>query len=107
MLKFNHAAENIVESFGVSDADKKRMDEVFEESLANRNKTTDDSTVTWIIQRFWIDEILSDNAKVYLTFMLGRWYEKSTGPSAIIAGILGIIEKKGEKKRGRNRTNRS
>ena len=68
MVKFKHNKLLIEEAFNISPDDKKLI-----------NKITDIigiTTITWLIQRTWIDERLSDNAKCYLIFCLGREFQR-------------------------------
>lgn len=67
MVKFNHNESLIGKAFNISTKDEMLIDELLE---THRGW----SCVTWIIQRVWIDERLSDNAKCLFIFNVGREY---------------------------------
>jgi len=77
MLSFNHTADSIVDSFNITKKEQEYIDDLFK-TLVNVKKR---SSPLWFIQRVWIDEVLSDNAKAFLIFTVGRYYEflKATG----------------------------
>lgn len=71
MINFNHNADSIKEAFKVTPEEDAIFDEIMEQMDGNHMA----APVSWIAQRLWLDERFSDNAKVYVIFTLGRFYE--------------------------------
>lgn len=69
MINFEHNAVTLKDAFKITQEES----EVFEELMQQLNNKS--TTVSWTIQRVWIDERLSDNARAYAIFTLGRYYE--------------------------------
>jgi len=72
MIKFNHNAKHLYTAFGITPTDLDLMDKV---SRAKPTRASYKNRTSWFAQRIWLDERLSDNAKCYMLFTLGRFYE--------------------------------
>ena len=73
MLKLKIDADNLPKAFQFTDDDVLELMKKFYflgDQLIHQKQS-----ISWAIQRVWIDETLSDNAKAYLIFSLGRMYE--------------------------------
>ena len=71
MINFEHDAISLTDAFKITQKDN----EVFEEIMAQMKLPDKNLPVSWVIQRLWIDERLSDNARAYAIFTVGRFYE--------------------------------
>jgi len=69
-MRFNHDAPDLQGAFNITEEDKKALDRV--SSYFPDGKF---SKITWCIQRALIDETLSDRARCYMIFTLGRFYQ--------------------------------
>ncbi len=67
MVKFVHRESLLVDAVNLSRDDRKRCNNFLDTLIGDRS-------VTWCMERVWIDEQLSDNAKCHLLFTLGRLY---------------------------------
>lgn len=76
MIKFNHSGTNIREAFCVDAENANNIDNIFK--MVNRKA----ALPSWIVQRFWLDETLSDNAKCYAIFMCGTFIERANHKQA-------------------------
>ena len=69
MLKLLHN-KHLPEAFNITLADRTMLDEL----IAQIAETRGQSSITWAIERLWIDERFSDNLKAMAIFMLGYSY---------------------------------
>ena len=73
MVNFLVDEKKLYAAFNLTIEDNKRLDE-FTKVLHKLEKT-----IPWACRRIWIDEQLSDNAKCFAVFMLGRYFETLNG----------------------------
>jgi len=71
MIRFNHSADTIVDSFNLTADEQLVIDKLFDQLIQDKKS----ASPLWFIQRVWIDELLSENAKAFLIFTVGRYYE--------------------------------
>ncbi len=71
MVKFDHDLSAIPDAFNMSKAETKKVFKMFKWLT----KVKPVRPLTWTLQRIWIDETISDNAKCFLIFALGRAYQ--------------------------------
>jgi hypothetical protein len=71
LINFNHNADTIVDSFNLTLEEQGIIDKLFDQLIQDKKS----ASPLWFIQRVWIDEVLSENAKLFLTFTVGRYYE--------------------------------
>ena len=69
MLKLLHN-KYLPEAFNITLEEKNMLDEL----IAQIAETRGQSSITWAIERLWIDERFSDNLKAMAIFMLGYSY---------------------------------
>ncbi len=71
MINFEHEATTLKDAFKITQEESDLFDEIMQQlKLPEKNRP-----VSFVIQRLWIDERLSDNAKAYAIFTVGRFYE--------------------------------
>ena len=68
MINFDTTEPNIRKAMGVTYKDIHSVLDILYKS--------GDATMVWLIQRVWIDETLSDNARCFLIFHIGVLWEK-------------------------------
>ena len=69
MVNFNEGEGKLIQAFNISKEDEKYL-EMFSHALEKQTKT-----IPWVCRRIWIDEHMTDNAKCFAVFMLGRYFE--------------------------------
>lgn len=69
MMEPNHEKKNLKEALGITEEEDNVIDELLD--LFNEKRLK----VSWVLQRVWVDERLSDNAKCFAIFSLGRIFE--------------------------------
>ncbi len=77
MLNLNPKQEKLQDVFGITKAD---METLF--SITKGFHKNDTLIISRVLQRLWIDEVMSDNVKCWAIFELGRWcgrYEAEEG----------------------------
>jgi hypothetical protein len=71
MINFKDEKEiSLLDAFNLTENDKK----YFEEFQLVLERTP--RTIPWVCKRLWIDEHLTDNAKCFAVFMLGRQFDE-------------------------------
>lgn len=69
MLRLLHD-KDLPEAFNVSPQEKDMLVELVTQLIASKEKTT----ISWAVERLWIDERFSDNLRAMAIFVLGYTY---------------------------------
>jgi len=77
MIKFNHKADSLLDIFDLTDKELDYVTELWGELLKRIVKK--EVSVSWAIQRVWVDEHLTEPGKCFLIFSLGRLYTTVKG----------------------------
>lgn len=68
MLKLNKTQEKVQDVFGIT---KEDIETLFAITKGFHNNDT--LVISKVLQRLWVDEVMSDNVKCWAIFELGRW----------------------------------
>lgn len=71
-MKFNDEQDRLTDVFNVSDKDLEILDEMIRVFPQDGNPS---KKLGWSVQRVMIDERLSEQAKAYMIFTIGRFYQ--------------------------------
>jgi|WetSurMetagenome_2_1015567.scaffolds.fasta_scaffold1543875_2 hypothetical protein len=69
MLNLLHNKQ-LPEAFNITEEERRILIELINQVVQNKGVTT----LTWAIERVWIDERFSDNLRAYSMFLLGYAY---------------------------------
>jgi hypothetical protein len=73
LIRFNHNEDkSIPKSFGIDEHEAVKIDALLMRLIRDKE---DSVAISWAVQRIWLDETISDNAKCYLIFSIGRFYQ--------------------------------